>query len=100
MRWRMDGANLGTRAQRERPTMIDGWPQRGETVLVVKNGQSVPLLVADTYVIEADHCAFVVGYVPGSDRPRVGLVRRDEVAVLANCPRCLRAWHGCACTFA
>lgn len=97
MRWRMERANVGARAQEE-PRLINRWPVRGETVLVLAECHRVPMRVADAFVIEAGACVFLFGYVTGSNVPHSCLVRRCELAVLANCPRCLGTWRSCTCS--
>lgn len=96
--WRMAKADIRTGVRRE-PIMIDGWPTRGEVVLITKDNHQIPLRVADVYIIRDAGCAFVTGYVPGDDRPRTGLAYFGQFTVLANCPRCLGTWQSCTCSF-
>jgi hypothetical protein len=77
--------------------VIDGWPGRGDTVLWTGGQRPIPLRVADAYVVEAGGFAYLIAYRPGTDQPRTYYVRRGEVSVLANCPRCLGTWADCNC---
>jgi hypothetical protein len=77
--------------------VIDGWPGRGDTVLWTGGERPVPLRVSDVYVVEAGGFAYLIAYIPGSSQPHTYLLRRGQVSVLANCPRCLGTWKDCIC---
>lgn len=77
--------------------MIGGWPGRGDIVLWTGGERPIPLRVSDAYVVEAGAFAFLIAYRPGCDQPHTYFVRRGEISVLANCPRCLGTWADCRC---
>jgi hypothetical protein len=58
--------------------MLNGWPQRGDTVLLTRGPEPVELRVSDTRVV-ADTFAFLKGYAAGSNRQGTYFVERCDV---------------------
>lgn len=62
--------------------MINGWPERGDTVVWTGGKRPVALRVADSLVVEAGGFACLEAYAAGSNRLETYFVRRSEVSGL------------------
>jgi hypothetical protein len=93
--------------------MINGWPERGDTVVWTAGLRPVPLRVADSLIVEAGAFAYVKAYLAGSSRPGTYFIRHGDIVAFDRCcptcygsQKCYRTgvyrnaagtWAPCAC---